>query len=205
MTEHDAAHGEHFGQIPQGQLVAQAPEPHEGDDIGRILGPVQQGAGALIELLAARAAAEPAIALGGALRSLRDGLRPAFQAPHLRPPLFERRPYTQPSPRWPGAGGGGPARQPPPPFSGVGGGGPGRDLSFTSRVWGWGGGGGGWRGGRRAQGAGPRAPPRPAPSARGPARAGGGLGGAPPPAPPPGFLAGLAPPPLANEGSVGYR
>src|SRR5688572_30539163 len=26
MTEHDAAHGEHLGQIPQGELVAQAPE-----------------------------------------------------------------------------------------------------------------------------------------------------------------------------------
>src|SRR3954451_11070304 len=58
--------------------------------MGRILGPVQQGAGALVELLGARAAAEPAIALGRALRSLRDGLRSTFQAPHLRPPLFVR-------------------------------------------------------------------------------------------------------------------
>src|SRR3954466_8550912 len=41
-----------------------------------VLGPVQQRAGAFIELLATGAAAEPAIALGGALRSLRDGLRP---------------------------------------------------------------------------------------------------------------------------------
>src|SRR3954453_18631119 len=39
---------------------------------------------------AARAAAEPAIALGGALGSLRDGLRATVQAPHLRPPLFVR-------------------------------------------------------------------------------------------------------------------
>jgi transposase len=65
--------------------------------------PVQQSAGALVELLAARAAAEPAIALGGALGSLRHGFRSAFQAPHPRPPLCERRPYTQPSPRRPGA------------------------------------------------------------------------------------------------------
>src|SRR3954451_15261797 len=36
------------------------------------------------------AAAEPAIALGSALRSLRHGLRSTFQAPHLRPPLFVR-------------------------------------------------------------------------------------------------------------------
>src|SRR4051794_15558023 len=57
-----------------------------GDDIGRILGPVQQGAGALVELLAAVTAAEPAIALGGALGSLCHGFRSAFQAPHLRPP-----------------------------------------------------------------------------------------------------------------------
>src|SRR3954470_17909749 len=48
-------------------------------------------------------AAEPAIALGGALGSLRHGLRPTFQAPHLRPPLCEKRPYTQPSPPQPEA------------------------------------------------------------------------------------------------------
>src|SRR3954468_7328947 len=99
MAEHDAAHGEHLGQTAQAQLVAQAPEHHERDDIGRILGPVQQGAGAFVELLAARTAAEPAIALGGALRSLRDGFRAAFQAPHPRPPLCEKRALypTEPS------------------------------------------------------------------------------------------------------------
>src|SRR3954453_9047840 len=63
-----------------------------GDDIGRILGPVQQGAGALVELLATGAAAVPAIALGGVLGSLRHSLRSALQAPHLRPPLHERQP-----------------------------------------------------------------------------------------------------------------
>src|SRR3954454_13723320 len=91
IAEHDAAHGEHLGQIAQAQLVAQAPEHHEGDDVGGILGPVQQSVGALVELLAARTAAEPAIALGGALRSLRDGLRAAFYTPHPRPPFCERR------------------------------------------------------------------------------------------------------------------
>src|SRR4051794_5550481 len=50
--------------------------------------PVQQGAGALVELLATGPAAEPAIALGGALRSLRHGFRSAFQALHH--PLRER-------------------------------------------------------------------------------------------------------------------
>src|SRR4051812_46639733 len=54
MAEHDAAHGEHLGQIAQAQLVTQPPEHHEGDDIGRVLGPVQDAATALIELLAAR-------------------------------------------------------------------------------------------------------------------------------------------------------
>src|SRR3954468_1173813 len=43
-------------------------------------------------------AAEPAIALGCALGSLRHAFRSAFQAPQLRQPLRERRPYTQPSP-----------------------------------------------------------------------------------------------------------
>ena len=90
MAEHDAAHGEHLGQIAQAQLVAQAPEHHEGDDIGGILGPVQQGAGALVELLATGPAAEPAIALGGALGSLRYSFRPTFHTPHPRPPLAKR-------------------------------------------------------------------------------------------------------------------
>src|SRR5215212_1851339 len=49
------------------------------------------GVGAFIELLATGPAAEPAIALGRALRSLRDGFRSAFQAPHPRPPLCEKR------------------------------------------------------------------------------------------------------------------
>src|SRR5215207_1704883 len=99
MTEHDAAHGEHLGQIPQGELVAQTPEHHESDDIGRVLGPVQQSVGALVELLAARAAAEPAVTLGSALRSLGHRLRPAFQAPHRRLPLCERQALypTEPS------------------------------------------------------------------------------------------------------------
>src|SRR4051812_47774150 len=98
IAEHDAAHGEHLGQVAQAQFVAQAPEHHERDDVGGVLGPVQQGAGALIELLTARAAAEPAIALGSALGSLRHGFRSAFQAPHLRPPLREKRPYNPPKP-----------------------------------------------------------------------------------------------------------
>src|SRR3954466_11034424 len=42
--------------------------------------------------------AEPAITLGGTLGPLRHSFRPAFQAPHLRPLLRERRPYTRPSP-----------------------------------------------------------------------------------------------------------
>ena len=64
--------------------------------------------GALVDVMFSEhrdmAAAEPAITLGGALRPLGHRLRPAFQAPHRRPPLRERRPYTQWSLRRPGAG-----------------------------------------------------------------------------------------------------
>src|SRR5215204_1818080 len=98
MAEHDATHGEHLGQVAQAQFVAQAPEHHERDDVGRILRPVQQSVGALVELLAARTAAEPAIALGGALGSLCHGFRAAFYTPHLRPPLRERRALYPPEP-----------------------------------------------------------------------------------------------------------
>src|SRR5690242_10199905 len=58
VAEHEAADQEHLGQVAQAQLVAQAPEYHEGDHVARVLGPVQRAAAALVELLAAGAAAE---------------------------------------------------------------------------------------------------------------------------------------------------
>jgi hypothetical protein len=51
----------------------------------------RSAAAAFIELLVTGAAAEPAITLGGALGSLRHGLRPTVQASHPRPPRCERR------------------------------------------------------------------------------------------------------------------
>jgi hypothetical protein len=87
MAEYDAAEKEHLAQISQAQLVAQAPEHHEGDDVGGELCPVQSPTAALIELLTAAAAAEPAVAPGGALQPLRNGGRAALHAPHLSPPL----------------------------------------------------------------------------------------------------------------------
>jgi hypothetical protein len=44
MAEHDAADREHLPQISQAQLVAQPSEHHDGDDIGRILCPIQHAA-----------------------------------------------------------------------------------------------------------------------------------------------------------------
>ena len=86
MAEHDAADQKHLGEIAQAELVAQAPEHHERDDVARILRPVQQAGAALVELLAALAAAESAISLSRALRPLRHSRRTAAQAPHPRPP-----------------------------------------------------------------------------------------------------------------------
>jgi hypothetical protein len=86
----------HFGGVAAEVLF-------DSDDIAGVLGPVQQGAGALIELLAARLTAGPAIALGGALGLLGHGFRSAFHGPHPRPPRCERRAYPQPSPRRPEA------------------------------------------------------------------------------------------------------
>jgi hypothetical protein len=73
MAEHQAAQGEHLDQIAQAQFVAQTPKHHEGDDVGGVFGPVQRRARALVELLAAGAAAEPAVALGSEVGSLGDG------------------------------------------------------------------------------------------------------------------------------------
>ena len=86
MAEHEAADEEHLGQVTQGELVAQAPEHHERDDVARVLGSVQQAAGALVELLAAPTAAEAAIALGRALGALRHCRRAAPDTPHSCPP-----------------------------------------------------------------------------------------------------------------------
>jgi hypothetical protein len=52
-SEDDAADQEHLSQIAQGQAVAQPPQHHEGDDVARILDPVQQPGAALVVLLAA--------------------------------------------------------------------------------------------------------------------------------------------------------
>src|SRR4051794_20247152 len=103
MAEYDTAQGEHLGQAAQAQLVAQAPEHHERDDVGRILRPVQERGGAFVELLAAGAAAEAAGAVGRALPPLRHRLRPARYAPHPYLPDREGGPYGQADPRQPGA------------------------------------------------------------------------------------------------------
>ena len=97
VTEHDTADKEHLGQVAQGQPIAQTPEHHESDDVARVLGPVQHPCAAFVELLAAFPAAEPAIALGRALRLLRHSRRTAVQTPHSGFPAPVRRAGTLPA------------------------------------------------------------------------------------------------------------
>lgn len=52
----DAADEEHLSPVRQAELVSQTPEHHEGDGVGRILGPVQQAGGAFVGLFATGAA-----------------------------------------------------------------------------------------------------------------------------------------------------
>src|SRR6202030_3986965 len=73
VAECDAADQEHLRQITQGELIAQAPEHHGGDDVAGVLRPVQRAGTPLVELLVASAAAEPAVTLSGALAPFRDG------------------------------------------------------------------------------------------------------------------------------------
>jgi hypothetical protein len=54
-------------QIAQAELVTQPPEHHQGDDVGRVLRPVQHGLGLLVELLVAGVTAEAAVTLSRAL------------------------------------------------------------------------------------------------------------------------------------------
>ena len=55
VAKYDAADQEHLGKIAQAELVAEAPEHHERDDVARVLRPVQQAGAALNELPAAAA------------------------------------------------------------------------------------------------------------------------------------------------------
>ena len=84
VAEHDAALEEHLAKVAQGEAVAQPPEHHEGDDVGRVLRPVEHPGAALVELAAAVTAAEPAVALGGALRPLRHSRGAAAHAVHTQ-------------------------------------------------------------------------------------------------------------------------
>src|ERR1700730_9396132 len=72
IAEDEPADQEHFGQIPQAELVAKPPQHHESNDITRVLGSVQEAGAALIELLAALTTAEPAIALRRPFRPTPD-------------------------------------------------------------------------------------------------------------------------------------
>jgi len=72
MTEFNATEEKHLGKIPQAQFVTQSPEHHERDDVGWIVGAVQNTTAPLVELLAARAATKAPVTPGGAFRPLRD-------------------------------------------------------------------------------------------------------------------------------------
>ena len=62
VAENEATGQEHLRQIPQAQLVAQAPKYHEGDDIAGVLRLVQHIGAALVELLAAFTTADGSLA-----------------------------------------------------------------------------------------------------------------------------------------------
>jgi hypothetical protein len=86
VAEYDPALEEHLAEIAQDQAVAQPPQHHQRDNVARVLCTVQQAGTAPIELLAAIAAAEPAITLGGAVRPLGKSGRIAAEAFHFQDP-----------------------------------------------------------------------------------------------------------------------
>jgi hypothetical protein len=86
VAEDDPTLEEHLAEVAQGQAVAQSPQHHQRDHVARVLGPVQQAGAALVELLAAITAAEPALALDGAVQPLGDSGRAAADAFHPQDP-----------------------------------------------------------------------------------------------------------------------
>ena len=63
----------HLCHVTQAEFAAEPPEHQDGNDLGGVPGPVQQAVPAFVPLFAAGAAAKPAIALGGAFRTFRNG------------------------------------------------------------------------------------------------------------------------------------
>jgi hypothetical protein len=62
MGEYNAPLKEHFGQILQAELVSEAPQYHEADDIRGILEMVERRACALVKATVAAATAETTVA-----------------------------------------------------------------------------------------------------------------------------------------------
>jgi hypothetical protein len=87
-----AADEEHLGQVSQAELVAQRPEHHEGD-VGGIPGSVQQAGNAFVELLAAGAAAGPAVTL-----TVRSGRSETADKPHAHAASDQLPPRDEPIP-----------------------------------------------------------------------------------------------------------
>jgi hypothetical protein len=70
IAKEDAALQEHLAEVLQCEAVEQAPEYDQGNDVARILGPVQHAAAALVELATTIAAAEAPVALRRAVPPL---------------------------------------------------------------------------------------------------------------------------------------
>jgi hypothetical protein len=86
MSKHDAAVEEHLGEVAQTELVAQAPQHHQTDYIGRILHAVEERACTLIEPACAAPTAKAAVAPGGQVGTLRSSGRVAVRVWHLALP-----------------------------------------------------------------------------------------------------------------------
>jgi hypothetical protein len=97
MRKGNATLEEHFGQVPQAQLRAEAPEDHQAHDIGRILETIEECSCAFMKDTAAVTTAEPAIAECGAIRAFRGGGRLTVWARDTLPPLTRRSVQAQPS------------------------------------------------------------------------------------------------------------
>jgi len=89
VAEFDPANQEHLGQITQAGFVAEPPEHHERDDVGGILGAVQNAAAAFIELFGAVTAAKTPVTLGGTFRPLRNRHTITRDAPYQPDPASE--------------------------------------------------------------------------------------------------------------------
>jgi hypothetical protein len=95
MGQHDATLEEHFGKVPQAELVPEAPQHHQADHIGGILQAIERRAGPFVKPLVTGPTAKAAVPQLRPIRAFSGSGRPTMRACHGFVLLSEARVYMR--------------------------------------------------------------------------------------------------------------